>query len=171
MRLAICFALLVIISGMTGCSRRESDDQMLKRLAPNAAATTKVSGSVTVDGAPVKDLWVTLHSTDASNKLRPRAQTDPQGRFQITSYIGGDGAPPGDYAITIEWLRFSRLGGAGWVGPDKLNNQFSDPKTTALKVTVKESPIDLPVFELTTKGGDPAKASKAVEPVPFSRKK
>jgi hypothetical protein len=171
MRLPVCLVLLAMVVTITGCGRGETDQQLLKRLVPNASATKPVTGIVTVDGVPVKDLWVTLHPTDPEQKLRPRAQTDPQGRFQITTYVGGDGAPSGDYTITIEWLRFSRLGGAGWVGPDKLDNQYSDPKTTSLKVTVKDAPVELPAFQLTTKGGKPEKAGKASESVPVNNKR
>src|SRR5439155_21850510 len=104
-----------------------------------------------VDGAPVKDLWVTLHPADSSVALRPRGQTDKDGNFQITTYSGGDGAPEGEYAITIEWLTYIKRA-SDWGGPDKLKNQYNDPKTTPFHVTVEDEPVVLPPFELKLEG-------------------
>ncbi|WP_010582327.1 hypothetical protein [Schlesneria paludicola] len=149
----LLFLCIVSISGCGG----ESNEQRLKRLVPNANKTTKVTGNVTVNGQPGKDLWVTLHSTSGI-ELRPRAQCDDKGHFAIGTYLGDDGAPPGDYKITIEWLTFSRLGGAGWVGPDKLKDKYNDPKKTPFDITVADKPITLPTFELEVNAEEAANA-------------
>ena len=154
-----CLHLLAVVALCTtvlGCSG-ESDEERLNRLVPNALDTTEVRGKVTVDGAPKKDLWVTLHPKDTSITMRPRGQTDAKGNFRITTYTGGDGAPPGEYNITIEWLTYIKRD-SDWGGPDKLKNQYNDPATTPFHVTVEDDPIDLPVFELKLEGveGKPA---------------
>src|SRR6516165_2382039 len=82
-----------------GCGG-ESEEERLNRLVPNALGTTEVYGRVTVDGKPVKDLWVKLHSADPKIAMTPRGQTDAQGYFHIGTYSGSDGAPAGDYKIT-----------------------------------------------------------------------
>jgi hypothetical protein len=123
-------------------------------MVPNAENTTKVTGKVTVDGAPVPDLWVTLHPKDSSVALRPRAQTDKNGDFQITTYNGGDGAPSGEYTITVEWLTYIKRA-SDWGGPDKLYNQYNDPKTTPFHITVDVDPIELPPFDLKLAGVQP----------------
>jgi hypothetical protein len=148
-----CLQLLALVALCTtgfGCSG-ESEEDRLNRLVPNALDTTQVRGKVMVDGAPVKDLWVTLHPSDASLRLRPRGQTDAKGNFQITTYTGGDGAPPGAYKITIEWLTYIKRD-SDWGGPDKLKNQYNDPATSPFQVTVEDDPIELPVFELKLAG-------------------
>lgn len=146
-----------LLAGVLGCGG-ESEEQRLERLVPGAVDTTPVSGKVTVDGRPVKDLWVTLHPKDPSVSLRPRGQTDENGNFKLTTYTGGDGAPIGEYNITIEWLTFIKRGG-DWGGPDKLKNQCNDPKSTPYHVTVTSTPIELPTFELKLEGvaGKPAR--------------
>ena len=164
MRCLVSSVLLAISAGVLGCG--ESEGARLDRLVPNAESTTKVSGKVLVDGAPVKDLLVTFHPTDPSKPLRPRGQTDQDGNFTLTTYTGGDGAPWGDYNITIEWLTFIKRD-SDWGGPDKLKNQYNDPKTTPFHVTVDVAPIELPLFELKLAG---VQGKSAPSPVQASRR-
>jgi len=156
------FVVLALSSVFVGCGG-ESDEERLLRLVPDARATTPVSGTVTVDGSPAKDLWVTLHPKDSSVTLRPRGQTDGHGNFHITTYSAGDGAPEGDYDITIEWLTYIKRD-SDWGGPHKLKNQFNDPSTTSFHVTVGEEPVELPAFELELEGveGKPAPTAPQV---------
>ncbi len=135
----------------------------MKRLVPNAAGTTKVTGHVNVDGLPMEGLWVTLHPKDDKVTLRPRGQTDANGDFSLTTYTGGDGAPKGDYALTIEWLTYIKRD-SDWGGPDKLRNQYNDPKTTPFEVTVGDTPLQLPPFDLKLEGVEakPAPAAPRV---------
>lgn len=151
MRRFVWILLVLILAPSSGCGRRESEQQRLERLVPNAVGTSKVTGNVTVDGEPVKDLWVTLHPKDASVKLRPRGQTDAKGNFKISTYTGGDGAPDGEYDITIAWLTYIKRD-SDWGGPDKLKNQYNDPKTTPFHVTIEGEPVELDPFELKLEG-------------------
>jgi len=168
MRSLILSVLVAMIVGISGCSQGESNEQRLKRLVPNASKTTPVSGIVTVDGAPVKDIWVTLHSVAADMQVQPRDLTDETGRFEITTYMEGDGAPAGEYNITVEWLTY-RPFGSQWVGPDKLKDQFNDAKTTPFHVTVADTPVELPPFELKLAGVESKTTSKD-EPQPIFKK-
>ena len=164
MRHVILFALLALVAAVGGCSRGETEEERLHRLVPNALETIKVRGKVTVDGKPMKDLWVKFHPVDSSITVVPRAQTDASGNFQITTYSGGDGAPPGDYKITIEWLTYIKRD-SDWGGPDKLKNQYNDPATTPFEVTVEDEPLELEPFELKLEGAEEKPApSKAVVP-------
>lgn len=145
----LCSCLLMIC----GCGPRlETDEERLARLVPGASAMTKVTGKVTVDGAPGKDVWVTLHPAQGGTAAQiPRAQVREDGTFQVTTYLDGDGAPPGDYNITFESLTFRQIGGR-WVGPDKLKNLYNNPKATTFHVSVKDAPVELPPFELKVSG-------------------
>ena len=167
MRRIELFVLLALSSLLTGCGG-ETDEERLLRLVPDARATTPISGTVIVDGAPVKDLWVTLHPKDSSFTFRPRGQTDGKGHFQIMTYSAGDGAPEGDYDITVEWLTYIKRD-SDWGGPDKLKNQYNDPSTTPFHVTVEEEPIELPPFELQLEGVE-GKPSPSTAQVPRREK-
>src|SRR5262245_7485472 len=51
MRRTVCLCWIAQFVFVSGCGPNvESDQERLKRLVPNAAQTTKVSGKVTVDG-------------------------------------------------------------------------------------------------------------------------
>ena len=146
-RFSVFMALLALSAVLPGCGK-VSDQERLTTLVPNAQATTPVSGQVLVDGEAVKDIWVTLHEeNEQPESLQPKAQTDEEGKFKITTYIGGDGAPAGKYNITVEWLTFKQFG-SQWVGPNKVGGPCGDAKTTEFKVEVGNEPIELPVFEV-----------------------
>lgn len=146
------FAIVFAISaGLAGCGGSASDTERLETLVPDAQATIPVSGQVLVDGKPIKDLWVKLHLIgETKGTLQPKAQTDAEGKFQITSYVSGDGAPVGDYKITLEWLTLKPIGNA-WVGPNKLAGPCGSAKTTEFSVSVADEPVVLPTFEVKAK--------------------
>lgn len=160
MRCLAWFVLLTVSAGIIGCG--ETEEQRLDRMVPDAVDTVKVTGSVLVDGEPVKDLWVTLIPNDEKVNLRPRGQTDEDGKFSLTTYTGGDGAPAGEYKVTIAWLTYIKRD-SDWGGPDKLKNQYNDPKTTPFDLTVADEPIEIPTYELKLKGveGKPDPAGTA----------
>src|SRR5690606_6356929 len=87
---AVC--LLAISSGCGG------DDRV--KLYPAA-------GSVTVKGQPAEGAEVVLFAVDESlrgpgNPL-PNGVVGPDGKFSLGSYGVGDGAPTGEYQVTIVW--------------------------------------------------------------------
>lgn len=108
-----------------------------------------VRGRVLVDGKPVADVFVMLHSLDDTHAdmPRPSGRTDTQGYFNLSSYTTGDGAPAGDYVATCEWKPRS-ANPLIREGPDRLEGRYSNPKTSGLKVRVKKKVNDLPPFEL-----------------------
>ncbi len=143
--------LCVLIAGMAGCGSTASDAERLNALLPDAQPTIPVSGQVLVDGTPMKDIWVKLHPEGgAKNAVQPKALTDADGHFQITTYVGGDGAPAGKYKLTLEWLTFQQIGNT-WLGPNKLDGPGGAVKTTPYEVTVTDSPVVLPPYEVKAK--------------------
>lgn len=89
----ICIPLLV----MVGCSSGEA------RLPTYAAAGQLLAA----DGQPVPHALVVLHPVEENATApKPRATTDHEGRFQLTTYDTGDGAPAGNFVVTVEqWIR------------------------------------------------------------------
>jgi len=73
----------------------------------------------------------------AAEPIRPSAQINPDGSFLVTTFRGGDGAPAGDYRVTVQWHRSVLQDGVPVAGPNVLPPEYGDPKTTPLKVTVK----------------------------------
>ena len=68
--------------------------------------------------------------------------TDDAGRFTVSTYTKFDGAPAGEYAVTVV-----KTGKGYYDGemPDKtqLPEKYATPTTTPLKVTIKEGANDV----------------------------
>ena len=115
-----------------------------------------VRGSVQVDGKPAEGVLVVLHPLSDDQevaRLRPSATTVSGGSFQITCFESGDGAPPGEYSVTIEWRKEidDPRTGKSDLGPDILRGRYADAKTTELSVTITAGDNDLPPFQLQSK--------------------
>ena len=62
----------------------------------------QVRGQILVDGKPAAQAQVLFHPAERGNDApSPTGQTDDEGYFHLTSYVNGDGAPPGDYLVTV----------------------------------------------------------------------
>src|SRR5438477_1135804 len=62
-----------------------------------------VRGKVLVDGQPAAGAVVHFHPATPSekNKLYPAAKVEADGSFALTTFENKDGAPPGEYLVTI----------------------------------------------------------------------
>ena len=65
--------------------------------------TFPVEGTVLIRGKPAEGVQVFLHPRDVSQRGKPRGVTDADGRFRLRTYHDGDGAPAGDYTVTVYW--------------------------------------------------------------------
>ena len=117
-----------------------------------------VKGKILVNGQPAPECQVYLIRTSDDNhpsKVTPQGMTNENGEFQLTTYASNDGAPEGEYVVTIEWRE--RSGGLGQLanydGPDRLGGIYAKAeKTKGLKgfvVKVERTPLELAPFELT----------------------
>src|SRR5215475_11519546 len=63
-------------------------------------------GQVLFEGEPTPHALVVLHPVSAENKETPRPQgkVDADGAFTLSTYDAGDGAPAGEYVVTVQWL-------------------------------------------------------------------
>jgi hypothetical protein len=96
---------------------------------------------------------VTFHPTTpaGADVPRPHAQVGDDGKFVVTTFVKDDGAPAGDYTITITWVppkprppfKPKEVG-------DKLKGEYGDPKKADINYSVearkdnKVPPIELP---------------------------
>lgn len=118
---------MIIFATLLGCSATdlESDRQVYR-----------IEGRVTFEGKPAGGAVVIFHPVDGSGDrvTTPRAVTDENGRYSL-SYLGDeDGAPAGDYRVTVQWMR----GGENpEQGTNLLPERFLDPNSSGLKVSVK----------------------------------
>ncbi|NLX98719.1 MAG: carboxypeptidase regulatory-like domain-containing protein [Rhodopirellula sp.] len=87
--LIVFFLALIPLLGL-GCSGGSD---------PNRPETCQVSGLVTRGGQAVAAATVTFHSLDGSRSAV--GVTSDQGRFTLTTFVPGDGAVAGQYAVAI----------------------------------------------------------------------
>jgi hypothetical protein len=106
---------------------------------PASVPQHAVHGKVVSHGKPAAGAIVVLHSVDKANAGRfpPRGTTDKDGAFVIGSRLKDDGAPEGDYAVTIFWPEEpSNRTAPGDTPPDRLKRRYNDPKHAKWKVHV-----------------------------------
>lgn len=112
---------------------------------PSAPKTYPVRGSVkTSTGEPCTGALVVFHPADEArlNEPKPFATTSSDGSFQLTTYQEGDGAPQGQYVVTVVWpsevvaTEMSLSGEGKATGADRLRNHYGDPRSPRLKATV-----------------------------------
>lgn len=66
-----------------------------------------VAGSVVFEGKPTPGALVVLHPTtgNGDKKVSPVGYVAADGSFQIGTFDKADGAPPGHYLVTVQWLK------------------------------------------------------------------
>lgn len=117
-----------------------------------------VRGQVLYKGRPTEHAYVVFHPQGGSQevqKIRPYGSADSEGYFSLTSRESGDGAPAGEFKVTVVWPGPARgmdpnnpdpeLATAG---PDRLLGRFANPETTTLRATVSSGSNNLEPFEL-----------------------
>ena len=98
------------------------------------------------DGKPAEHASVVLHPLgDAAGVPRPHGKVGADGSYKLTTYDTDDGAPAGEYRVTVElWL-----GGRGDEPPaNRLNAKYSMPESSGLTATVGTGPAEIKTIEL-----------------------
>lgn len=107
-----------------------------------------VQGKVAYDGRPTPGAFVVFHPKGNSDKNAPRPSgyVDKDGVFHLTTFKSQDGAPPGEYVVTVELRQIVKKGDDVELGPNELPTQYSAPNTSTLVAKVAEAPSnDVPL--------------------------
>jgi len=106
-------------------------------------------------GQPAANAELVLHPVDGGDEvqqLRPNGRVEANGNLILTTYERGDGAPAGQYKITVKWRVSARKSDdpetAEENAVDPLNGRFGDVQSTELMWQVKEGTNQLPPLEL-----------------------
>lgn len=132
--------LLAFGSASTGCDRRRE-----------AVETYQVEGRVLVDGVPANGALVVLHPVDlplSQMRLAPAGYTRSDGVFCLTTYEFGDGAPVGEYIVTVEWRDLVIAGEDFREGHNLVPAAYGDRTTSPLRAIVSLGVSELPEFNL-----------------------
>jgi len=111
-----------------------------------------VQGQALVKGKPAAGAVLVFHPVAEAGAEKPAAVVDEGGAFQVATRQPGDGAPAGEYRVTVTWLAHRDIdpekGDATQADVDRLGGRYADPETSPLRVTVREDTNELPPFEL-----------------------
>jgi hypothetical protein len=117
---------------------------------PQRTPVYKTSGTITYRNQPVQGAFLVLHprSAAAADEPRPTAHVRTDGSFEPTTFETADGAPAGEYVVTIQWHKLVQNQGEWTPGPNLLPAKYSDPATSDIVVRVAEGENRLPRIEL-----------------------
>ena len=135
-------AALACLVAIIGCGKAKPD-----RVAVHPAA-----GTITFKGQPTHGAMVTLHpksgSGPAENLPTPRANVEKDGTFKVSTFNGGDGAPEGEYVMTISWYKLVKNGGDVVAGPNVIPSKYMKPESSNLTVRIAAGENTLPPIKL-----------------------
>ncbi len=121
-------------------------------------AVNPVHGQVVYNGRGVSNATVIFHplgeAAEKLQKMRPYAYADQDGRFELKTYVTGDGAPPGEYEVGIIAVAGSDRDSApdpqsnSRTLPRDLVHKYANHETSGIKITVEPGENDLEPFVL-----------------------
>jgi hypothetical protein len=118
-----------------------------------------VSGKVLYKGEPASGAAVFFHRRGADPAHEPMTMgiVKDDGSFTVVCGSLGEGAPPGEYDVTVEWKQPRKQskgplqhapGHPSVKAPDRLKGRYADPGQSRLHAVVKAQTNALPPFEL-----------------------
>jgi hypothetical protein len=117
--------------------------------------TFPVRGQVLYEGNPTPEALVIFHPLNDPDPraMRPLGRVGADGRFTLTTYRAGDGAPAGDYAVTVSWQKEVDRQGLPVEErkndePNLLPDRYGKPGTSGLRVHVEAGANEFPPFRL-----------------------
>ncbi len=161
LRIKSSYLLVLVPLALTACSKGPK--------GPSTPKTTKVGGTVLIDGepAPLGQIEMKLYkkgSDQNSAEVVANCLVGKEGKFQFNSYRQGDGAVPGEYVLSMEWLRPAP---GVLYGPDKFLNNFNSPfnEDPRFQVEVLDgAPLEIPTIEITMSELKPQKSHPFASP-------
>ncbi len=134
-RIALFGPLTLALLLAAGCSGK---------LEKERVAVYPVEGAVTFKGQPMPGAFIVFHpKTPQPNAPAPRAEISKDGALKVSTYDGGDGAPEGEYVVTIEWRKLVKQGPDLVAGPNVVPAKYGRPETSDIVRRVAAGPNNL----------------------------
>jgi hypothetical protein len=122
---AVVLAALTVATGL-GCSKSDS-----------RVPIHPVQGAIHFRGLPAEGAFISLHPKNATEGVpNPRATVAKDGSFTVSTYDGNDGAPEGEYVVTVQWHKPVRQGSDLVGGPNVLPARYASPKTSDVSIRI-----------------------------------
>lgn len=112
--------------------------------------TVPAHGQITLNGKPISGAQVTLYPVGAEvpSSVRPSATSGSDGKYKLTTHAREDGAPVGQYQVTVVWHPLVDSGTGPVRGDNKLPTRYSKPQTSTLVAAVESPGGSLPPLSL-----------------------
>jgi hypothetical protein len=101
-----------------------------------------------------------LDGYSGEKTLLPMAVTGEDGKFVLSTYAMNDGAPAGNYRVTV---RVPSGPGPLVKSPDKLKGKYARPDTSGLTARVEKGKNQLPPFDLQANPDEPKPKTKTMK--------
>jgi hypothetical protein len=112
-------------------------------------AVHPAQGKITFKGLPTHGATVTLHpKTPSADVPVPRATVDKTGAFKVSTFAPGDGAPEGEYTVTVFWYKPIGTGLDVTPGPNVIPVKYTKPESTDIVVKIAAGQNDIPAIQL-----------------------
>ena len=142
--------LLLLATACSGCGQ-----------TPRETATVfPVAGRFTINGKPASGALVSFIPLTAPAEGRraipSQARADANGAFKLTTFLTADGAPEGDYKVTLYWPAPSPAAAPqgddddAVLGPDQLRGRFASADKSNLRAHVPAKPTNFAVVDLAS---------------------
>lgn len=142
-----CAAILVALTtAAAGCGASQD---------PSRLPVFPAKGTVSLEGKSPKGAWIVLHPKTATSHsadgktIRPHGTIRNDGTYELTSYETNDGAPAGEYAVTLELRKVIKYpNGNTGPSPNLVPKKYTKPDTSPLVVQIQEGENNLPPIVL-----------------------
>ncbi len=134
----------IMLVGVLTCTTVGCSDS-----GPPRTPTYPVSTTITFQGKPIPGAFVALHPKDPQPDVpTPRANISRDGELKVTTYDTADGAPAGEYVLTIEWYKPIKQGADVVAGPNVIPRKYASPKTSPVVIQVAEGTTEIPPIQI-----------------------
>jgi hypothetical protein len=134
--------VFLVTAALAGCG----DEQPLQNRKP----VFPTAGQFLVNGAPAEGAMITFHpqnSTGPGRAIPSQARADAEGKFALTTYAREDGAPEGEYIVTVYWpaarppaAEHDEDDSESTLPPDRLGGRLAAPGVSPLRASIKPNP-------------------------------
>ncbi|MDB5313218.1 MAG: hypothetical protein JWO38_7420 [Gemmataceae bacterium] len=123
-------AVVVVLLGVISCG------------GPRQKPTYPTDGKLLISGQPVGNVTVFLNPLNSPDPelTRAYATTKSDGTFSLTTYAAYDGAPEGEYVVTILYEPLDSPLFRAKGKPPTFDKKFTDPATSPLRATIVKQP-------------------------------
>lgn len=105
---------------------------------PERTPVFPVKGTITFKGQPIPGALIALHpKSPVEGTPQPRANVTKEGALEVSTYDGGDGAPEGDYVLTVKWYKPIKSGQDIVSGPNVIPAKYARQESSNLTISVK----------------------------------